>query len=95
MRLNLKSAQLARVRAAYRIVFGHPVPCTAYQMHEPGELAVRPDKAIRDMRPLDEFNPHELVYPNRNSRPEPLPLSGCALVRWQYMRQHRLAAPGR
>jgi len=70
MRLNLKSAQLARIKAAYRIVFGHPVPYTAYQTLEPVELAVRLDKAIRDMRALDEFNPHELVYPNRDSRPQ-------------------------
>ena len=88
MRLNLKSAQLARVKATYRIVFGYPVPYAAYQAHEPGELAIRLDKAIRDMKPLDEFKPHGLVYPKPEYWPEPLPLSVRALVRWHYMRRH-------
>jgi len=88
MRLNLKSAELARVKAAYRLIFGHPIPYTAYQSHDPAKLAIRLDKAIREMRPLDEFKQHELIYPNQEPRPEPLPLSVRALVRWQYMRKN-------
>lgn len=88
MRLNLKSAKLARVKAAYQIVFGHLISYTVYQTHEPDELANRLDKAIRDMKPLDEFKPHNDLYPHKEVRPEPLPLSIRALARWQYMRRH-------
>ena len=88
MRLNLKSANLARVKAAYQIVFGHPISYTVYQTHEPRELANRLDKAIRDMKPLDEFKPRNDVHSHKGIRPEPLPLSVRALARWQYMRRH-------
>ena len=87
MRPHLKSAQLARIKAAYRIVFGHPVPYNICQTREPGELAVQLDKAIRDMKPLDEFNSHELIYPHEETLSEPLPLSIRALARWQYMQR--------
>ena len=87
MKLNLKSAQFARAKATYRIVFGHSIPCAAYQTHEPPELAILLDKAIRDMKPLGEFKPDELIYPRKGARPKPLPLSTRALVRWQYMQR--------
>jgi hypothetical protein len=88
MKLNLKSAELARVKAAYRLVFGHPVPYAACVSQDPRKLASRLDRAIRDMRPLDDFNSCKLIYPNQEPRPEPLPLSVRALVRWQYMQKH-------
>ena len=74
--------------AAYRIVFGYPIPCTVYQTHEPAELAARLDKAIRDMKSLDEFKSYELIYSREKTHPEPLPLSIRALARWQYMQRH-------
>ena len=88
MKIRLKSAHLSRVKAAYRIVFGHPVPYSVCQMYEQRELAMRLDKAIRDMKPLDEVWSHELIYPQADARQEPLPLSVRALARWQYMQQH-------
>lgn len=81
MKLNLQSAQFARAKATYRIVFGHSISCAVYQTHEPPELAILLDKAIRDMKPLGEFKSDELIY----ARPKPLALSIRALARWQYM----------
>ncbi len=88
MRLNFQSAELARVKAAYQIVFGHPIPHTVYYTHEPGELAKRLDRAIRDMKPLDEFKPPKSPYPRKYVAAAPLPLSIRALIRWRHMQRH-------
>ena len=88
MKLNIRPAKLARVKAAYQIVFGYRIPYTVYETHESGELAKRLDKAIRDMKPLDEFKPPEFIYPKKGIRTELLPLSIRALTRWRYMQQH-------
>ena len=88
MTLDSRSAELARVKAAYQIVFGHPIPHTVYHTHEPGQLAKRLDRAIRDMKPLDEFKPPRLAYPNQHAGPAPLPLSIRALIRWRHMQRH-------
>jgi hypothetical protein len=88
MRLNLISARLAQVKAAYRIVFGHPVPDVVCEGYEPGELLILLDKAIREMKPLDQTGLQRPAYSRAGSRLSPLPLSARALARWQYMRRH-------
>ena len=86
MRLNLQSAQFACAKTTYRIVFGYSIPCAVYQTHEPPELAILLDKAIRDMKPLGEFKSDKLIYPHTGARPKPLALSIRALARWQVHR---------
>jgi hypothetical protein len=83
----LNSARLAQVKAAYRIVFGCPVPYAVYQRYEPGELLVLLDQAVRDMKPLHWLT-QQSFYAHGKTRLTGLPLRSRILARWQYMRLH-------
>ena len=81
----MNSARLAQVKAAYRIVFGYPVPYAVYQQYEPGELLVLLDQAVRDMKPLHWLT-RQSYFAYRETRLTRLPLCTRILARWQYMR---------
>ena len=89
MNVNFKKTELARAKAAYQIVFGQQIPFTVYETHDPAELTRRIDKAIRDMKPLDEFSRVKWGLEPRDARSKHIPLSVRALTRWRYMKEHR------
>ena len=83
----MNTARLAQVKAAYRIVFGYPVPYAVYQWYEPGELLVLLDRAVRDMKPLHWLTQQSFCARGKTCFTR-LPMSARVLARWQYMRLH-------